>query len=75
MLQMSKNRKTKRICFMGLLFATAVVLSYIEGMVSVPGLPPGVKLGLSNIAVSYTHLDVYKRQVRCRAFYGWMPSI
>ena len=65
---------------MGLLFATAVVLSYIEGMVSVPGLPPGVKLGLSNIvtmycvfflgvsnaytlaAVSYTHLDVYKRQ-------------
>ena len=49
MLQMSKNRKTKRICFMGLLFATVVVLSYIEGMVSVPGLPPGVKLGLSNI--------------------------
>ena len=53
MLQMSKNRKTKRICFMGLLFATAVVLSYIEGMVSVPGLPPGVKLGLSNIVTMY----------------------
>ena len=38
---------------MGLLFATAVVLSYIEGMVSVPGLPPGVKLGLSNIVTMY----------------------
>ena len=50
---MSKNRKTKRICFMGLLFAVAVVLSYIEGMVTIPGLPPGIKLGLSNIVTMY----------------------
>lgn len=38
---------------MGLLFATAVVLSYLEGIVTVPGLPPGVKLGLSNIVTMY----------------------
>lgn len=50
---MMKNRKTKRICFMGLMFATAVVLSYLEGIVTVPGLPPGVKLGLSNIVTMY----------------------
>ena len=50
---MSKNRKTKRICFMGLLFAVAVVLSYIEGLVTIPGLPPGIKLGLSNIVTMY----------------------
>lgn len=50
---MRKNSNTKRICFMGLLFATAVVLSYLEGIVTVPGLPPGVKLGLSNIVTMY----------------------
>ena len=38
---------------MGLLFAVAVVLSYIEGMVTIPGLPPGIKLGLSNIVTMY----------------------
>ncbi|MDD3192324.1 MAG: Gx transporter family protein [Oscillospiraceae bacterium] len=50
---MSKHINTKRICFMGLLFAVAVVLSYIEGMIVIPGLPPGVKLGLSNIVTMY----------------------
>ena len=45
--------KTKRICFMGLMFAAAVTLSYLEGMITVPGLPPGVKLGLSNIVTMY----------------------
>lgn len=38
---------------MGLLFAVAVVLSYVEGMIVIPGLPPGVKLGLSNIVTMY----------------------
>ncbi|MGN0624697.1 MAG: Gx transporter family protein [Oscillospiraceae bacterium] len=50
---MSRNSTTKRICFMGLLFAVAVVLSYVEGMIVIPGLPPGVKLGLSNIVTMY----------------------
>ena len=49
----SPYNKTKRICFMGLMFAAAVTLSYLEGLVSVPGLPPGVKLGLSNIVSMY----------------------
>ncbi len=52
-MQMNRQARTKRICFMGLLFATAVVLSYLEGMVTVPGLPLGIKLGLSNIVTMY----------------------
>lgn len=38
---------------MGMFFAMAMVLSFFEGMVVIPGLPPGVKLGLSNLAVMY----------------------
>ncbi len=46
--------KTKKITTMGLLFALAMVLSFVENTI-VPffGLPPGVKLGLSNIVVMY----------------------
>lgn len=46
--------KTKRIALLGMLYAVAIVLSILEGWV-VPlfGLPPGVKLGLSNVAVMY----------------------
>ena len=46
--------KTKRVAFLGMLYAVAIVLSILEGWI-VPffGLPPGVKLGLSNIVVMY----------------------
>lgn len=46
--------KTKKLTTMAMLFALAIVLSFVEGMV-VPlfGLPPGIKLGLSNIVVMY----------------------
>ena len=49
-----KFSKTKKITTMGLLFALAMVLSFVENTI-VPffGLPPGVKLGLSNIVVMY----------------------
>lgn len=47
----SNIRKT---AFMGLLFATAMVFSFVESMLPVlPMLPPGVKLGLSNIVTMY----------------------
>ncbi|MBN2557782.1 MAG: Gx transporter family protein [Clostridia bacterium] len=49
----SKGR-THTIVLTGLLFATSIVLSLLEGML--PPLPiavPGVKFGLSNIAVMY----------------------
>lgn len=43
----------RRISYMGLLFALAVVLSYLENLIQLPGMPPGVKLGLSNIVTMY----------------------
>lgn len=48
------REKTRRITFMGLLFSTALVLSFVESMLPVlPMMPPGVKLGLSNIVTMY----------------------
>ena len=39
---------------MGMLLCLAIVLSFVEGMIPpIPALPPGVKLGLSNIVVIY----------------------
>lgn len=48
------NRKTGRsiagwVARMGLLLAAACALSAVESMVLLPGAPPGVKLGLSNV--------------------------
>ncbi|HAN44726.1 MAG TPA: heptaprenyl diphosphate synthase [Ruminococcaceae bacterium] len=44
----------KKITFMGLLLSLAIVLSFLENMIpQIPMLPPGIKLGLSNIAVMY----------------------
>ncbi len=44
-----------RVALLGLLAATAVVLSFLEGLLpALPFLPPGAKAGLSNIAVMFT---------------------
>ena len=54
---MPRNRrsyeKTKRIALSGLLFALAMALSFVEGTLTIPGLLPGMKLGLANIVVMY----------------------
>lgn len=62
---MSENnmKKTKSIVLSGLLFAVALVLSMIEN--SLPPIlvaVPGVKFGLSNIAVMYALFFLTKRQ-------------
>lgn len=56
-------RNTKSMVLTGLLFATAIVLTIVENtfppiMVGVPG----VKLGLSNIAIMYALFFLKKRQ-------------
>ena len=48
-----------RVAFMGLLFALAMVFSFIEGMIPA-FLPAGIRLGLSNIVTMY-----------CLFFLGW----
>ena len=46
--------KTKKITTIALLFALAMVLSVVEASIMpIFALPPGVKLGLSNIVVMY----------------------
>ena len=50
--QMKKNIAGK-ISLMGLLFALAMAFSYLESMIVIPGLLPGIRLGLSNLVTMY----------------------
>lgn len=47
------QRKHTRSHFPAWLFALAMALSFIEGTLVIPGLAPGMKLGLANIVVMY----------------------
>ena len=48
------KRASGRVAFTGLLAALALALSFLEGLLPpLPMMPPGAKLGLSNIAVMY----------------------
>ena len=48
-----RGSKTHEIALSGLLFALAMAVSFIEGTLTIPGLLPGMKLGLANIVVMY----------------------
>lgn len=50
----NRSRKVKRMALMGLLFALAMALSFLESLLpALPMLPPGIRLGLSNIVTMY----------------------
>lgn len=52
-----KRTNARRVALIGMLFALAMVLSFLENMFSgLFGLPPGVKLGLANVVVMYALL-------------------
>lgn len=46
--------KTQRYIFLSLLTSAALILSIIEGMIPLPYIAPGAKLGLSNIIIMTT---------------------
>ena len=47
--------KTQKIALLGILSAQALALSFLENLLpAMPFLPPGVKLGLSNIVTMFT---------------------
>ncbi|MDR0314534.1 MAG: Gx transporter family protein [Oscillospiraceae bacterium] len=49
------NARTRFIALLGILGAQAIVLSLLENFIPpVPGLPPGAKLGFSNIVTMFT---------------------
>ena len=50
-------KKSRQAALLGMLLALACVLSFLENLIPTAGLlPPGVKLGLSNIVTMYTML-------------------
>ncbi len=51
-----RYENTRQVALSGLLFALAMALSFIEGTLVIPGLLPGMKLGLANIVVMYALL-------------------
>jgi len=53
MSQKSNSRNIRRLALMALFFALSLTFSLLESMVVLPGLPPGVKLGLSNLVTMY----------------------
>ena len=55
----SKNKENrnyfspKRISRLGLLCALAVIMGYVEGLIIIPGLLPGMKVGLANAVIIF----------------------
>ena len=58
----AKPGKAREVALSGLLFALAMALSFIEGTLTLPGLAPGMKLGLANIVVMYALFFLSARQ-------------
>ncbi|MDR0396342.1 MAG: Gx transporter family protein [Oscillospiraceae bacterium] len=50
---MNREGLVRRVTLDGMLFALAVVLSIVEGMIPVPAPVPGARIGLANITVMY----------------------
>lgn len=51
---LKKSVSAKRVAFTGILAALAIVLSFLESLIPpIPFMPPGTKLGLSNIVTMY----------------------
>lgn len=60
------SERIQRICRVGLMASLAIVLALIEGMLpAIPLLPPGVKLGLSNVVTMYCLVFLGKREGLC----------
>lgn len=60
---MTKKISVQQITQLALLFALSIVLMAVEGAIPpIPTLPPGVKLGLSNIVVMYCLFYLGKKQ-------------
>lgn len=55
------DQKASKVSLMGLLFALAMAFSYLESMLVIPGLLPGMRLGLSNLVTMYCLFFLDKR--------------
>jgi len=64
-----RSEKAKYIAYIGLMMALVIALSFLEHVMlpPLPGLPPGVSLGLANIVVMYLVFFSGKRWAFCAA--------
>ena len=60
--------KTKRLTLVAMLFALSIVLAIVEGLLPAPTAAPGIKLGLSNIVVMFTLINLKKSDALMIAF-------
>ena len=58
----NKRKQIRRVALMGLFFSLSLCFSLLESMVTIPGLPPGIKLGLSNLVTMYCLFFLGKQQ-------------
>ena len=67
--RMKENSKNVRwITMMAMLLSLIFVLSILEGMLPpIPMLPPGVKLGIANVATMYALFFIGKKEAFCLA--------
>lgn len=49
----NRSQKARQVALSGLLFALTMAFSFLEGLIPLPGLLPGMKLGLANIVIMY----------------------
>lgn len=65
---MRAESKARRVASMGLFMALAIALNFLENLIpALPAMPPGVKLGLSNIVVAYCLFYLGGRDALCVA--------
>lgn len=48
-----KANSAKKIAFCGMFTALAVIMAYVESFINIPGLLPGMKLGLANSVIIF----------------------
>ena len=58
----NRSQKAKQVALSGLLFALTMAFSFLEGLIPLPGLMPGMKLGLANIVIMYALFFMGVRQ-------------
>lgn len=66
---MRQNNVAKKVASLGIMLALAMALSFLEQLIpALPGLPPGSKLGLSNIVIMYALFYMNKSSAFTLAF-------
>lgn len=68
MMPLPVDRPTRRLAYGALLLALALLLSYIEHLVPLSFVLPGMKVGLPNVAVMYAFFHLDKRSAAVISF-------